>query len=116
MAVTVLAPLPVVTGHVTSATCVVAVTPESSPERGEYSMRGFWTLVYSMRGYSIRGYSIRGVPTASYSMRGYSMRGYSIRGYSIRGYSMRGYSMRGLTTPVTGVTSGFTTPVEKNVD
>src|SRR6186997_2776528 len=96
MPVMVLAPVPVVTGHVTSTICVDAVRPESSPDNGEYSMRGFWTLLYSMRGYSIRGYSIRGVPTAS---------------YSIRGYSIRGYSIRGLVTSVTGTTSGLITPV-----
>jgi hypothetical protein len=116
IAVSVFAPDAIVTGHVTSATCTGVVTPASSPESGEYSIRGFCTLSYSIRGYSIRGYSMRGVPTASYSMRGYSMRGYSIRGYSMRGYSIRGYSIRGLVTSVTGVMSGLTTPAVKNVN
>jgi hypothetical protein len=41
MAVMVLAPAPVPTGQVTSVIWVDAVTPESSPVSGEYSMRGF---------------------------------------------------------------------------
>ena len=106
MAVVVLA-LSVVTGHVTSV-----IATGSSDVMAEYSMRGFSTDLYSMRGYSIRGYSMRGLPSGSYSIRGYSMRGYSIRGYSIRGYSIRGYSMRGFWMPATGVTSGFTSPLE----